>query len=636
LADAGSGSFRDVLSSAVDGETIVFDVAGPIHLASALSPITQSNLTIDGTKAPGYGTPVVILDGSGAGSGVDGLTISGNRDTVKGLDIVNFHGNGIVLSGKGNNNIQSNYIGIETDGVTAAPNTNDGILISVDNQDTIGGTTAAQRNIISGNTHAGIEIDGYGSGVANQDVIEGNFIGTNATGTAAVPNGQGVRLVGASGNFIGSIVPGSGNVISGNTGRGIVLTGQGGALATTSRNVIQGNFIGTQADGVSPLGDGLQGIYITNGASGNMIGSVFSSGANTIAFNTGAGVLIGTDPANPVFPPTPDSSGGANNAIISNSISHTGGIVLNDSGNDLQTAPVIGDVTPAAVGGGTTTIKFTLANTINSSDGLPNYRIEFFANDANDPEGKTFLGAVGLTGNGGTASGQFTSAEALVDISDPSFITATATSNVDSAGSPGPSSNTSQFSNPASKFADDFNRAGPGLGENWQIPPLPSALRFHYRRQLGFSGFQLQGNAVAVSMGTSFNAEQVAGLPLLNPTLKADVDASASQSLAVGLSARIQPNGNAYVAVLTHTGIAKILLFNGASNTCSVLASNPAPGGVNAATLQFVVNGPSLSLFVNGSPVVSVSDSTLGGAGGVGLFAWGANGVVDNFSVNGV
>jgi uncharacterized membrane protein len=641
--DSGAGSLRQAIldaNAAGTGAVIGFTsgaTGAPISVTSALPALTAPDVTMDATSTEfglGYsGTPLVVLDGSLAGSGVNGLTISGGSATVRGLDIIHFHGNGILLTGKGNDNIiQSNYIGVKTNGVTAAANTNDGILISGDSQDTIGGTTTDLANIISGNTKVGIEIDGGGA-AANQDVIEGNFIGTDTTGTAAVPNGQGILLVGASGNFIGSILPGSGNLISGNTGRGIVLTAQAGE--TTSGNLIQGNFIGTQEDGVSPLGNGLQGIYITNGASGNEIGSVLSSGANTIAFNNGAGVLVGADAVNPpVFPPTPDSPAGANNVIIGNSIAHTGGIVLNDFGNNLQAAPVIGNVTPAASGGGTTTINFTLGNTIN----LANYRIEFFANDANNPEGKTFLGAVVVIGNGGTLSPPpFTSTDPAA--ADPSFITATATSNVDDFGNPGPSSNTSQFSSPASRFSDDFNRGGTDLGTPWQIPPLLNALRFHYRRPMGFSGFQLQGSpaqGAAVSVDTSFNAEQVSGLPLLNPTLTADVDASNSQSKAVGLIARIQGNDDAYVGVLTHTGVAEIWLFHGTTNMYTPLDSEAVPGNPNVATLQFVVNGPVLKLFVNGALAAHASDPTLTGSGGVGLFAWGTNGVVDNFSLNGV
>src|SRR5262249_51123321 len=157
--------------------------------------------------------------------------------------------------------------------------------------------------------------------------------------------------------------------------------GRGITLAGAADNLIQGNSIGTDAGGTLNLGNGLEGIYITNGAHHNTVGAKLGNPgeANTIVFNHGGRVLVGMDAANPVFPPTADTSGGSGNLILSNSIAHTGGIVLNGAGNNLQAAPVITDVTPAAVGG-TTTVKFTLAN---SSSGT-SYRFEFFANDANN------------------------------------------------------------------------------------------------------------------------------------------------------------------------------------------------------------------------------------------------------------
>jgi hypothetical protein len=180
-------------------------------------------------------------------------------------------------------------------------------------------------------------------------------------------------------------------------------------------------------------------------------------------------------------------------------------------------------------------------------------------------------------------------------------------------------------------ITDDFNRANsPSLGTDWQITPLPDKLRFTYRHREGMGGFALQGGQ-AVSASTSVATEQVAGLSLQDSTIQADVDVSGSQSVAAGLMARIQSNGDAYVAVLTHSGTAEIWLFHASDNTFKVLDSEPAPVGVN--TLQFVVNASSLTLYVNGSLTASATDSTLNAPGGVGIFAWGPGGIIDNFSV---
>jgi hypothetical protein len=121
------------------------------------------------------------------------------------------------------------------------------------------------------------------------------------------------------------------------------------------------------------------------------------------------------------------------------------------------------------------------------------------------------------------------------------------------------------------------------------------------------------------------------------------VDASDPQAVAVGVFARAQSNGNAYVAVLTHDGTAEILLYDAATNSFNMLASASA-GANTAAPLVFSVTGTgtstTLSLFLNNSstPLVSVTGSTqttLDGPGGVGIFAWGPNGLIDNFSVTG-
>jgi hypothetical protein len=173
---------------------------------------------------------------------------------------------------------------------------------------------------------------------------------------------------------------------------------------------------------------------------------------------------------------------------------------------------------------------------------------------------------------------------------------------------------------------------------SWQIPPLPEKFLFTYRRHYGFGGFT-QANP-AISIGTGFDAGQVVGQSLFNPTLTADVNVNGAQ--AAGVAAHIQGNDNAYVAVLTSTGQAMIGLFNAASNSITPLATT-LPGGPTTGTLTFTITGgatPTLSLYLNGSltPLLTVTPTGLNiiaGAGGVGIFAEGANGSVGNFSLSG-
>jgi uncharacterized repeat protein (TIGR01451 family) len=183
-------------------------------------------------------------------------------------------------------------------------------------------------------------------------------------------------------------------------------------------------------------------------------------------------------------------------------------------------------------------------------------------------------------------------------------------------------------------FTDSFNGASaPNLDANWQIPALPQKLHYTYRRHFGYGGFQQVQNTGAVSLGSFlFAAEQVTGASYLNPSLQADVNAS--NAAAVGLLARLQSDGDAYVGVLTNGGQAQIWLFHAATNSFTVLGS--ANAGTNAANLQFTISGSTLSLYVNGTLKVSVaSDTSLPSPGGVGIFTLGSNGIVDNFAVAG-
>ena len=200
--------------------------------ASALPTITTS-VYLDGTTQPGYsGTPVVQLSGGSAGAGVNGLTFSAGNSTVRGFVINGFTGDGIDLTTNGGDTVQGNYIGTNAAGTAALANGSSGVLISGSADNTIGGTTAAARNIISGNTGDGIDITGSGT---TGNLVEGNYIGTNAAGTAAVANQlAGIDLAsGASSNTIGGTTAGAGNVISGNTQYGIEVNS--GVTGTSSR-----------------------------------------------------------------------------------------------------------------------------------------------------------------------------------------------------------------------------------------------------------------------------------------------------------------------------------------------------------------------------------------------------------------
>ena len=187
------------------------------------------------------------------------------------------------------NVVEGDYIGTDFTGVVALGN---GTGVEIDGaatDNTIGGTTAAAGNVISGNTGDGVEIDGTPT---SNNLIEGNEIGTNPAGTAALPNGgDGVEIdAGPTNNTVGGTTAAAGNLISGNTENGVEING------TTSGNVIEGDDIGTVAGGTAALANGTNGVEIDSGATANTIGGTTTTlgtgTGNVISGNAQAGILI--------------------------------------------------------------------------------------------------------------------------------------------------------------------------------------------------------------------------------------------------------------------------------------------------------------------------------------------------------
>lgn len=140
-------------------------------------------------------------------------------------------------------------------------------------------------NLISGNGAFGVEIL---DSSATENALQGNLIGTDASGTTALPNGTGVLIgLGASDTLIGGVDEGTGNLISGNGGDGVIVADPG-----TTGNVLQGNFIGTDASGAAVLPNGADGVRILRGASNTLIGGTENGARNLISGNTYTGVSI--------------------------------------------------------------------------------------------------------------------------------------------------------------------------------------------------------------------------------------------------------------------------------------------------------------------------------------------------------
>jgi hypothetical protein len=302
------------------GSTIAFAIPGPgvhtIRPQSALPRITAAATIIDGysqgarnTLDAGDNAKIqIVLDGSLAGANVNGLDIAASACKVQGLSIGNWGGVGIELDGNGYGTIQGNYIGVDPSGSYPLPNVYGGVSIQDSMNNVIGGLTPDTRNVISGNTGGGVTISGSSS---NGNTVEGNYVGTDSSGLSAVPNHYGgVNLYGGSNNRIGaanavnpdgSIIALHGNLISGNQGSGIGITGN-----STNNNYLIGNLIGTDRTGETGKGEngsslgnanGQEGVYgygvvIFGGASGNHIGEGSPGTGNVISNNLSIGVYI--------------------------------------------------------------------------------------------------------------------------------------------------------------------------------------------------------------------------------------------------------------------------------------------------------------------------------------------------------
>ena len=262
-SDSGPGSLRQAIlnANATAGglvPQIVFYIPGAgVHTISPQSPLPAivRPVSIDGSTQPGYnGAPLIQLVGSGAGAGANGLALMAGFSTVRGLAIGGFSGTGILLQTGGNNQIAGNYLGTNAAGMAALGNTLGVHLLAGASNNTIGGTVPGDGNLISGNA-TGIEIHGG----ASSNRVQGNTIGLNATGTAALGNSSSGIVIHNSGgpatnNTIGGTVAVARNVISGNVD-GVVILGSG-----TMGNQVQGNYIGTNTAGTAAVGGGTWGV----------------------------------------------------------------------------------------------------------------------------------------------------------------------------------------------------------------------------------------------------------------------------------------------------------------------------------------------------------------------------------------
>jgi hypothetical protein len=410
---------------------LVMNRAPAFNSAIRLAPGSSNNVIIGNF----IGTdPTGLLGGNNGGHGV--LIAGGSGHRIGGpapadRNVISGHGGGgVVMSSVNANTVQGNYIGVNAAGTAALGNGLNGISISVSAGNTVGGTSVGAGNVISANGQRGVRIsDSGGSG----NVVQGNFIGTDVTGTLDLGNlGDGVGIVNnAPGNLVGGTTASARNVISGNGGDGIEIHGFGAGAANA--NTVQGNFIGVDAGGVSDLGNDGFGIALVTFVTNSTIGGTAPGARNVIEFNGLGGI---------------NASGASStgNAIRGNSIFSnpglgidlgTAGVTPNDAldadagPNNLQNFPVL---VTASSGGGSTNVQGTLHGTPSMT-----FDIDIFSSpvcdDGGNGEGAVYLGSTTVSTDG-SGNGSF-NATFPVSVAPQHRITATATD---------PASNTSEFS----------------------------------------------------------------------------------------------------------------------------------------------------------------------------------------------
>jgi hypothetical protein len=201
----------------------------------------------------------------------------------------------------------------------------------------LGGTTAAARNVISGNSGDGVLLDSAVTGAS----VQGNYIGTDATGAKAIANSVGVEVAG-SGNVVGGSIAGARNVISGNSKDGVLVD------STASGTTVQGNFMGLVAAGNAALANGTNGVELQS--VNNTVGGTSFNARNYIAGNKNDGVLV--------------DSGASGNQVLGNFIGldYSGKVALGNS-NGVEVAG-----TNNTLGGTASGARNVIAG--NSTDGV--------------------------------------------------------------------------------------------------------------------------------------------------------------------------------------------------------------------------------------------------------------------------
>ncbi|MFI5120322.1 MAG: beta strand repeat-containing protein [Thermoanaerobaculia bacterium] len=602
---AGNGSDGLAVNATavtVNGNVISANGQFGLHIFGSFLP-TANAVNVQNNKIGTDATGLLALGNTSDGIRVD---TGANGNIIGGANVVSANGgHGIFISGNGSfpglNVISGNFIGTRLGGLGALANTGDGIRIDSSNDNIIGGGPFG-GDIISGNQGNGIHINN-----SDNALVVNNVIGLDAL--TGIAGGEGNALDGVLITICtNTVVGGPGgvatrNIISGNGGAGVHISGQAG---NTDSITVEGNFIGTNILGndsnVRPNGTG---VFVEGSSATNItIGGSGSSNSNTVAWNTGLGVRIGLSAGDFV----------AGVKVLSNSI-HDNGLLGIDLGNDGVTANDPGDVDDASPNAFQNFPVLTLALVSNATGKIlvkgsqdsaqATNQVQFFLADtdsSNHGEGKTLI--LDQTGvpNGAFSFGPSSPSSA---VAAGNLATSTATT----------TDGTSEFSANLAFVANVIPIANAGSNQNLgtgatvtlhgeassdpdSLPNGPTILNGN------FTWLQTSGPGVLLTNGTSANPTFVASTPgtyVFSLVVSDGMDVStnpASVSIFV-----ISPSSTALLSSVNPSVFGQTVTF-----TATVTGTGPTPTG----TVTFMDGAATLGTgSLNGSGQATLSTSAL-------------------------
>ncbi|QOC22000.1 right-handed parallel beta-helix repeat-containing protein [Wenzhouxiangella sp. AB-CW3] len=376
-----------------DGQKLPL-ITSPVVLDGSTQPGNEGVCQSDIVDRPAY---LVSLQGNG-GEDVFGLELGPGSDgsVIRGLNIRHFE-HGVALVGSHDHRIECNAIGTDSTGMSPGPgNLTAGVFLACDSSgNVIGGAEPEQANLIAANDVNGVEIFGGNlCGAEPEDnmpinnSVLGNQIGIAADGVSPLGNEfAGIAIFGGPGadhNLIGVLQDREtirGNVIGFNGTAGLYIDSDGLQATPTENTVVQGNFFGTDRNGVLDLGNTLAGIDIIRGAS-TMIGGPEAGHANVFAFNGGGG-----DGDGGIYMELEMSERNRIQRNVMYANEGRGIILRGDEGtgpNNLQPAP---DMSHTFKEDGIVTITYSVPD---QEENFP-LVIEFFLADGEREQGRLFL-----------------------------------------------------------------------------------------------------------------------------------------------------------------------------------------------------------------------------------------------------